>query len=44
MAKIASSVVCDNGLQDIVKVIPKRSTELVVGVGKTLCFLLVLIV
>lgn len=41
MAKIASSIVCDNGLQDVVKVIPKRSTELVVGVGKTLCFLIV---
>ena len=36
MAKIATAAVADNGLQDVVKVIPKRSTELVVGIGEGL--------
>ena len=36
MAKIATAAVADNRLRDVVKVIPKRSTELVVGIGEGL--------
>ena len=41
MAKIATASVSNNGLQDIVKVIPKRSTDLVIGVGEDLHSLIV---
>ena len=34
MAKIATAAVSANRLLNIVKVIPKRSTEVVVGIGK----------